>query len=423
MRTPIQDYLQRMLDIARPDISGARASYIPELRDADPDKLGMAICTISGNIYSAGDDQDMFTIQSISKPFAYALALKDRGLEAVSEVVGTEPSGEDFNELSLDGETHRPMNPMINAGAIAINQLINGEDSSVEDRMAIILDFFSQLAGRPLEIDKRLCDSEFEAADRNLALAHMLRSYGIIRDTAHDAVYNYVQQCSVLVNVQDLAVMGATLANGGVQPITGERVLTAEICRQVQSVMTSAGMYNGAGQWLFDVGIPAKSGVSGGILGTLPGQLGIATFSPRLDSKGNSVRGVKVFEQLSHNMGLHLMATEPFGGDALRDITKDGDTTTIHAQGTLNFSAAEELLHSMHSPGSLPSEGVDRCRVVVDLSEVSRARIAGSRILLDGISALIDEGHDVAVYDPHFMLKSYELEDGTDVETIENPDY
>lgn len=414
MRTPVQDYLKKMLDVARPNISGSRASYIPELRDATPDLLGMAICTIDGNIYSAGDDQEMFTIQSISKPFMYALALKDRGLDTVMETVGTEPSGEDFNELSLEGDTNRPMNPMINAGAIAVNQLINGEESTTEDRIALILEFMSDLAGRELEIDHGLCESEFAGADRNLSLAHMLRSYGIIKDTAHDAVFSYVQQCSILVNVRDLAVMGATLANGGVQPRTGKQVLKPEICRQVQSVMVSAGMYNGAGQWLFDVGIPAKSGVSGGILGTLPGQLGIATFSPRLDSKGNSVRGVRVFEQLSKDMGLHLMATEPFGGDALREITSDGYTTTIHVQGTLNFSAAEELLWEV-LPRELPNE-----RIIVDLTEVRRARVAGSRILLDGITALEESGADVAVYDPHFVLKTHEREDGTDIEIVDN---
>ena len=172
--------------------------------------------------------------------------------------------------MSLEGDTKRPVNPMINAGAITVNQLINGSESSVEDRVAKIHDFMNELAGRELTLDKQTASSELESSDRNLALAHMLRSYHIIQDSAEDAVNSYVQQCSIKVNVRDLAVMGATLASGGVQPLTGKRVMKQSVARQVQSVMASAGMYNAAGRWMARVGIPAKSGVAGGVLGTLP---------------------------------------------------------------------------------------------------------------------------------------------------------
>lgn len=303
MKMPIPDYLQEILDHVRDEDGGEVADYIPELAEADPDRLAIALCTASGHVYEAGPDADAeYTIQSISKPFVFALALQELGPEAVLDVVGLEPSGEAFNELSLDDNDKRPVNPMINAGAIAVNQLINGEDSSVEDRVEKIRDLFSRLAGRELHIDAELSASELEGADRNLSIAHMLRSYDIIKDDAHDAVLSYTHQCSTLVTTRDLSVMSATLANGGTQPVTGERILSAEACRLTLAVMSSAGMYDGAGRWMAGVGIPAKSGVAGGLIGTLPGQLGIATFSPRLDTQGNSVRGVKIFEYLSRDI-------------------------------------------------------------------------------------------------------------------------
>ena len=196
---------------------------------------------------------------------------------------------------------------MINAGAIVVNQLINGVDSTVEDRVERIRSYMSKLAGREVDVDKRLCDSELEHAERNLSIAHMLRSYGIIQDDAHDAVLSYTSQCALSVAARDLAVMSAPLANGGRQPVTGEKILDADVCRLTLAVMSSCGMYDGAGRWMAEVGIPAKSGVAGGLIGTLPGQLGVATLSPRLDEQGNSVRGTSIFQKLSSDMGLSLI--------------------------------------------------------------------------------------------------------------------
>lgn len=413
MQPPIPDYLADILDHVRDDDGGQSADYIPELRDADPDRLALALCTTSGHVYSAGDGDVEFTIQSISKPFIYALALQELGAEAVDEVVGLEPSGEAFNELSLDDNDNRPVNPMINAGAIAVNQLINGEDSSVDDRVERIRDLLSRLAGRDLTIDEELCNSEILSADRNLSIAHMLRSHGIIHDEAHDAVLSYTRQCSILVTTRDLAVMSATLATGGVQPVTGERLLTSEVCRRTLAVMSSSGMYDGAGRWMAGVGIPAKSGVAGGLIGTLPGQLGIATFSPRLDSSGNSVRGVKIFERLSREMGLHLMAADHHSVPGVRSITRDGDSTVIRLQGTINFTAAENILHELGSHKLGGSE------LLLDVSRVTSFNRMGRRMVKEGLRRLREKGFTCAIYDPEGVVTDLEFSDGTYADTVE----
>lgn len=411
MQTPIGDYLAEILDSVRDDDSGAVADYIPELAAADPTPLGAAACTTQGRIYSAGDDEHEFTIQSISKPFVYAIALQECGVEAVLGKVGMEPSGEAFNELSLDGTTHQPVNPMINAGAITVNQMINGEDSDVDDRVDVIVDYFSRLAGRPLAVDERVTGSELDTADRNLALAHMLRSYGIVTDSATDAVTSYTRQCSVLVTVKDLAVMGATLALGGVQPVTGEQVLDPLVCRQVQAVMASAGMYDGAGKWMASVGIPAKSGVAGGLMGTLPGQLGIATFSPRLDASGNSVRGIKVFRQLSDSMGMHLMSSVARHGTAVRSVRQRGLFTVFRLQGGLDFTGAEEFLNAA------ATRKITTNRVVVDMRRVNGCNPVGRRMVKEGLRRMKEDGLRVSVLDPDSMLGERVYEDGTEVET------
>lgn len=412
MQTPIPEYLADLLDDVRDQDGGDVASYIPELAAADPSRLAIAFCTTSGHVYSAGDADVEFTIQSISKPFVYALAVQELGADAVAEVVGMEPSGEAFNELSLDDNDKRPVNPMINAGAIAVNQLINGEDSTVEERVEKIRVLFSRLAGRELTMDSSLCSSELEGADRNLSIAHMLRSYDIIHDDAHDAVTSYTGQCAILVTVRDLAIMAATLANGGTQPITGEHILDPKTCRLTLAVMSSAGMYDGAGRWMANVGIPAKSGVAGGLIGNLPGQLGIATLSPRLDAQGNSHRGVKIFERLSEDMGMHLMASDYYSAPGIRSITRDGDHTIVRLQGTINFSAAESILHD------LTSQTLGGSEMVLDISRVTSFNLVGRRMVKEGLRRFREQGFDVAVYDPEGVLTDLEFSDGTTADTV-----
>ncbi|GAB3596827.1 Glutaminase 2 [Corynebacterium faecale] len=413
---PIPEYFEEILDSVRDDTSGEVAQYISQLKNADPNPLALAMCTVDGHIYGAGDDEHEFTMQSISKPFAYALALQEHGPDNVFAAVGLEPSGEAFNELSLDGATNRPMNPMINAGAIAVNQLINGVESSVEDRVEKLRSYFSQLAGRELTIDRQLSESEIEGADRNLSIAHMLRNYDVIEDDAHDAVLSYTLQCSVKVTARDLAVMTATLAAGGIQPLTGEKLVDARVARLVLSMMASAGMYDEAGQWLATVGIPAKSGVSGGLMGVLPGQLGLATFSPRLNKQGNPVRGVEIFKRLSEDMGLHLMSAELLTQHAVRSIEKKGQTTVIQLQGAMNFSAAENFLFSI-TEHEFSGE-----TVILDISRVPMFRPMGRRMIKEGLRRIRDNGFRVAIFDPDELLPDLEFSDGTECRQITSPE-
>ncbi|AWB82537.1 glutaminase [Corynebacterium yudongzhengii] len=413
MKGLIPDYLTDILDEVRDVTDGEVPDYIPALAEADPAWLGVVIHTTTGNTYAAGDDLAEFTIQSVSKPFTYALAMQELGIDAVREVVGMEPSGEAFNEMSLEKEAKRPFNPMINAGAIAVNQLINGTDSDVDDRVEVIRQFFSKLAGRELEIDASAVDGEMEGADRNLSIAHMLRSYDIIVDEAHDAVISYTRQCSLRVTLHDLAVMAATLANGGIQPVTGERLLSEAVCRQTMAVMASCGMYDAAGRWMARVGIPAKSGVSGAVIGMLPGQLGIAALSPRLDGAGNSVRGVKIFENMSTDMGLHLMSTENIAGaHAVRSINRVGEDTIVTIQGMVNFIGAEAIL------GVLNQHNFRDGRIVLDVSRMVESNTMGRRMLKEGLRRLREEGHEIGVIDPDGGLKQRLMDDGSQIPLV-----
>ncbi|SDS66254.1 glutaminase [Corynebacterium timonense] len=414
MTTPVPEYLNRILDNVRDDDAGEVADHIEDLKSADPDKLGLAVCTATGHLYSVGDDDYEFSIQSISKPFVYALALEELGPETVHDSVGVEPSGEAFNELSLDEETRKPSNPMINAGAITVNQLINGSDSSVEERVEKIRVFLSRLAGRELRIDDQLVDHELGTAYRNLAIAFLLREFGMLSDEAHDAVNSYTQQCAVMVTVKDLAVMAATLANGGVQPVTGERVLSAQACRVTQAVMTSCGMYDGSGRWMVNVGIPAKSGVAGGLIGTMPGQLGIASLSPRLNKEGNSVRGVEIFRQLSKTLGLNLMSSDYYAAPGIKSVDRSRERTVVELQGMINFTAAEKIVHDL-TEMDLQTE-----YLVLDVSHVTSFNKAGRMLIKEGFREFRDAGCEVKIYDPDGAMTDYEFSDGTSVEAIED---
>lgn len=407
MRTPVPDYLREVLDDLAGNREGAVADYIPELAEADPDRLGVALTTVTGRTYTAGEATAAFSIQSISKPFAYAAALSDRGVAAVDATVGVEPSGEAFNELSLEGDTHRPKNPMINAGALAVHHLLDDGGAGVAGRVDRIVGFLSELAGRPLVVDEAVYRSELDTAERNLAIAHMLRNYGVLDVPAHEVVDGYTRQCAVTVTVGDLAVMGATLANGGVQPVTGRRVVTAAVARRTLSVMAGCGMYDAAGDWLVHVGIPAKSGVSGGMLGALPGQLGLATLSPRLDGHGNSVRGVRTFRRLSADMGMHLLEAEPYGAGVVRETRERAGTVVHELQGVVQFAGAEAVLDRLATDRTGAGE------VELDLTRVARFTDVGRRMVLEGLRRLTLDGRAVAVVDPDGVLPDPDLGDGT----------
>lgn len=296
--------------------SGNVATYIPELAKANPDWFGICIVSAGGHVYEVGDSRQEFTIQSISKPFVYGMALEDNTRAVVMSKVGVEPTGDVFNAISLEQGTGRPRNPMINAGAIATAGLIAGKTQ--QGRFNRVLQTFSAFAGRQLTLDEEVYRSESETGHRNRAIGHMLRNFDILTEPPEPVVDLYFKQCSISVNCRDLAVMAATLANRGVNPVTGKLAMRGEYVESVLSVMGSCGMYDYAGEWIYRVGMPAKSGVAGGIIAVLPGQMGIGVFSPRLDEHGNSVRGIKVCDAISRHLDLHLFNTPLAGRSVIR---------------------------------------------------------------------------------------------------------
>ncbi|MGD1899861.1 MAG: glutaminase A [Phormidesmis sp.] len=301
----LQHFLDTLYDRYRNVSDGHLASYIPELTKADKDWFGISVVTTDGQIFEVGDVGQSFTIQSVSKVFAYGLALEDRGRAELLDKVGVEPTGDPFNSLiRLDEDSKRPFNPMINAGAIATTSLINGADPT--DKLNRLLAMFERYLDHDVVIDMPTFMSERSTGHRNRAMAHLMLNFDMIEQDIYSALDLYFQQCSVMVNCQDLAMMAATLANQGQQPVTKRQALEGDYVRDLLSVMYTCGMYNRAGEWAYRVGIPAKSGVSGGIIAVVPGRAGIATFSPLIDKNGNSVRGLKVFEALSQEYGLHL---------------------------------------------------------------------------------------------------------------------
>jgi glutaminase len=381
---PVDAYLRGLHEKYAAVHAGAVATYIPELGKADPNWFGIALATTDGQVYEVGDTRQTFTIQSISKPFAYGLALEDEGLEGILVRAGAEPSGEAFNSISLEPGTGRPRNPMINAGAIATTSRIAGH--TPEDKLQRMLAVFSLYAGHPLGLDEDVYRSEKETGHRNRAIGHMLRNFGILESDPEPSLDLYFRQCSIAVDCRDLSVIAACLANGGVNPLTGERALRQEYVQNVLSVMATCGMYDYAGEWVYWVGMPAKSGVSGGILAVLPGQLGIGVFSPRLDERGNSVRGVGVCRDLSRDFGLHFLAPPRSSRASIRaqfdlaEVSSKRLRTAVEREaldrlggaakvygvgGDLGFSAAEVLIRRVVQAGGALK------LAVVDLSRVS----------------------------------------------------
>lgn len=300
-----QSILDDLYDRYKSFNDGQVASYIPELAKVNPDLFSICVATADGRVFTTGDADQLFTIQSIAKVFVYGMALDDHGRDKVLAKVGVEPTGDPFNSIiRLDEHSKRPDNPMINAGAIATTSLIKGNGPT--ERLNRMLDMFRHYVGHDVYIDMSVFVSERSTGHRNRAMASLMRHFGMIDDRMDESLDLYFQQCSMMVTCQDLAVMAATLANCGVNPLTGDRAVPGCYIRDILSVMYTCGMYNFAGEWAYKVGIPAKSGVSGGIIAVVPHQLGIAVFSPPLDSHGNSVRGIKVCEDLAQQLELHM---------------------------------------------------------------------------------------------------------------------
>ncbi len=387
---------------------GRVADYIPELAKACPDDFGIVIATSGGRIYEVGETRKEFTIQSISKPFIYALALKLLSLELMASKIDVEPSGEAFNAISLNPETGKPRNPMINAGAIAASAQICDADPDNAERL--LLDYFEELAGRRLSINLDVYRSEAETGHRNRAIGHLLRNFNIIESDPEPALDLYFRQCAISVTCRDLAVMAATLACQGRNPFTGGQPLSQEITVRVLALMGTCGMYDFAGQWLHDVGIPAKSGVAGGVMAVIPGRLGIATYSPPLDRFGNSVRGVAVCRQLSKGVGLSLF-NQYFQADAtirrsyqgsqrksrrwrsdreLRILAPHRDKVRIiHAQGVLDFGGIEQMASEL-------AKLTPEVRILIlDLAHVTECPVESSGLLDRQLCSMEDRGVEI----------------------------
>ncbi len=314
----IQDLLEVVHARHRHVDDGEVASYIPALKLANPDHFGICIVSTRGDVFEVGDSQVEFTIQSCSKALVYAHALSVHGRDKVLERVGIEPSGDAFNSIALDAN-NRAFNPMVNAGAITTAGFIEGAD--FVERRAKLLRCFSAAAGRELTVDETVYASEAETGHRNRALAWLVTNFDRMDPATNmQTLELYFLQCSVRVTARDLAMMGATLANLGVNPLTKENVFEMASVQDVLSVMATCGMYDYAGEWMFRVGIPAKSGVGGGILGVVNRQLGIGTYSPRLDARGNSVRGIKAYCDLADDLGLHTFNFMNSGSHFLKHV-------------------------------------------------------------------------------------------------------
>jgi glutaminase len=294
----------------RSDDTGANSQVYPALARAPRDKFGICVVGTDGGVYTVGDAEDEFSIMSVSKPFVFALVCKYVGPRQAHERLGVNSTGLPFNSVTAverapDGRT----NPMVNAGAIATTSLVPG--ASADERWATIVDGLSRFAGRRLTVNEEIYTSASETNFVNRSLAWMLHSRGGIQGDPQEATDLYTRQCSLNVSARDLAVMGATLADGGVNPLTREQVVDAAVCHYVLAVMLTAGLYESSGDWLYEVGLPGKSGIGGGIVTVAPGKAGVGTFAPLLDEAGNSVKGQLVARHLARSLGLDLLASEP----------------------------------------------------------------------------------------------------------------
>jgi len=407
---PVSRYLERLRSRHANLVDGSVATYIPELAKADPAWFGIGLMTIDGTSYETGDTRQPFTIQSISKPLTYGLLLEDLGEAAVRRRIGVEPTGDAFNSITLAPGSGAPPNPMVNSGAIAVASLVPA--SAGRSSLERIVDHLSAHAGRPLTIDAAVLESERETGHRNRAIGHLLRAAGALGADPDEALDRYFAQCSVGVDAHDLSIMAATLANDGVNPLDGRRVIASTTVRAILSVMTSCGMYDSAGDWLFSVGLPAKSGVSGGIMAVVPGQLGIGIFSPPLDQHGNSVRGVAVCRDLARDLDLHLVGRgRPRVGPvraryrvseiASKRLRSESERATLaqsgaqaevrELQGELTFLAAEAAIRGL-ADDPLPPRWV-----VLDLRYVDQIHVGAAGLIADLAATMRRDGRDLVL--------------------------
>lgn len=300
--------LDSLLDKNREAVKeGKVATYIPELAKADTNDLGICVVTLKGEVYKSGLADKKFTIQSISKVISLMLAILDNGKDNVFERVGVEPTGDSFNSIVNLEIRHKdkPYNPMVNSGAIVTTSLIEGDTK--EEKFERLLEFTKRVTGNEnITVNEEVYKSECETGNRNRALAYFLKSSGFLRGDVDETLDIYFRQCSIEVTTEDLAKFGAMLANEGVLPWSGERVISRDVCRIVKTIMVTCGMYDDSGKFAVHIGIPAKSGVGGGIMASVPRRMGIGVYGPALDDKGNSIGGKNILRDLSEEMDLSI---------------------------------------------------------------------------------------------------------------------
>lgn len=306
--------LQRVVDEAHAAFKnvkeGANADYIPILETVPSELFGIVVVTKDGRVFAAGDVDYRFSIQSVSKPFTAALIMAMQGPEAVRDKIGVEPTGLPFNsKAAIELYPDRSVNPLVNAGAIAAVSLVDAD--SEDERWRLVHDNIEGFAGEKLPVLEEVYTSEIESAWSNRAIANLLYSYERLYADPEETLRVYTRQCSIGVNTRDLAMMGATFANGGVNPATGRRMLPSAHVPELLAIMATAGFYDESGEWMFNAGLPAKTGVGGGIVAVVPGEMAIAAFSPRLNESGNSVRAMRAIRHISGELGVGLYGSNP----------------------------------------------------------------------------------------------------------------
>jgi glutaminase len=308
----VKDF-QRVVDAAHArykDLKdGKNADYIPILTETPSDLFGVVIVTKDGKVYSAGDVDYVFSIQSVSKPFTAALVMSEQGPEKLKEKIGVEPTGMAFNSKLALAVYENSVNPLVNAGAIAAVSLVQA--TSEQERWNKVQQNLSDFAGRPLTVLEKVYESEYTTAFGNRGIANLLYNWGRLYSEPEEALRVYTRECSVGVSARDLGMMGATLANGGVNPLTKKQVMPAAHVPELLAVMATAGFYDESGDWMFTAGLPAKTGVGGGIVAVVPGRFAIAAFSPRLNEAGNSVRSLKAIRDIAGELGVGVFGANP----------------------------------------------------------------------------------------------------------------
>ncbi len=306
----VQELVQEAFEAFKSSSEGKNSQVYPALARVPENQFGVCLVDTKGTVFSAGDTQKEFTIMSVSKPFVFSLVCDLLGADAVRDKIGANATGMPFNSLAgIERNSDGKTNPMVNAGAIATTSLVPGKNA--EEKWRFIHEGLSRFAGRTLSINEEVYASASETNFRNQSIARLLQSFGRVYMDPAEAVELYTKQCSLNVTAKDLAVMGATLADGGVNPLTKQRLVEPLVCHYALAVMVTAGLYETSGDWLYDIGLPGKSGIGGGIVTVSPGKGGLGTFAPLLDPAGNSVKGQLASKFLSQRLGMDLFVSEP----------------------------------------------------------------------------------------------------------------